>query len=325
MQVEAAKNRFNKEANRPYEDIKNLEDALEPHRTYQEKLNIQDLEQKREQDAQKMAVNAGTEVLPLNPTPYINPSVLPSEDIYNALKAYGIDINSSVNQWHKKNKGNSYTVQQVADMPPDLQQAHNKLTQLHPSNPDSYTNQRKAGLRDLVNSEPMGNQIARHVPQSVQPQIDRLERDAKRNLKGKLNTISSQFIQLNQHGSKQHQAEAARKARELNEQLMQMRNQIIEGALRNEANIGADETKVKMRKAGEMGQQRLSLFNDQLANINNQNFSGMQQFHNAQNALDRQYRTQEENEQYKWPHLRELIRGGQLPVKMLNRDNSQYE
>lgn len=334
MQIEENKERFNKEANRPFENIRNLEEALEPHRGYQEKRNIQNLERKKHQQQRDLDYeNSMPDAGPYE-SPYINPSAPPSEDITQALQAYGIDPRSlgsqgqigrprDLNQPRTQNNVNQFN--RIANQPQELLDSYNQLSRLHPGNPDENTVQRKAGLRNLVNAEPMGNQIAERVPQSAQAQIDRLERDAKRNLKGKLNTISSQYIQLNQHGSKQHQAGAAKMARELNENLMQMRNQIIENALRNEASVGADETKTKMRRAGEMGQQRSSLFNDQLTNINNRNFSGMQQFHNAQNALDRQYREQQEQEQYKWPNLREMIRGGQLPVNMLNRENSQYE
>lgn len=365
MQIEENRERFNKEANKPFDDIRNLEEALEPHRGYQEKRNIQNLERKKHQQQRDLDYeNSMPDAGPYE-SPYINPSAPPSEDITQALQAYGItpealasqqsrarvrrtrtndegyglDSNGQImrnslgepvriersnsNQPHAQNI--SQNMNRVAAQPQELLDSYNQLSRLHPGNPDENTVQRKTGLRNLVNANPMGNQIAERVPQSAQAQIARLERDAKRNLKGKLAEISGRYVNYNQHGSDSHRGAAAKAARELNENLMQMRNQIIENALRNEASVGADESRTQMRRAGEMGQQRSSLFNDRLTNINNRNFSGMQQFNNAQNALDRQYREQEEQRQYNWPHLREMIRGGQLPVNMLNRENSQYE
>ena len=331
MQIEANKNNFNRAANKPYQNIELLENAIEPYRLEAERKLKKNTAREKHELARQANINSGSE------NSYgdyvdteIDGSSLPNAGFYDALKQYGIDVNSKRKSWKNNlppinNNTELVAAQRIADTPEDLRESHDEMLRFNPRLVETNRGQCKNITNEILNEANIGDQITKQAPAYVRERIAQVEKEGKKTLQKELAMLTNKYVQMNQYGSSSHQGSVALKARELNKQIMNLRNQILEEGLGTLTTNRKNEDRNKMFRLSLLQQMKEDQVNHALNNTIIKNVKGSNEFTNGQNRFDDQFKTDYENEMYSWPHLRPAIMGGQLPIPAYpNRNNTGY-
>lgn len=279
MVIQGDKNRFNQEANEPYQKIQLLEQALAPHAG---------------------AMDQG-----------FHPDIAPSKfnEIAAALRAYGIDPSKPSSEWNntRQNKG-SYPGQLVAPLPGQIQLSHDVLGRMKSNLQDNYTGKRRAITNDLVGNDNLSTKALQNVPPAMQGQVDQVEREARERMKKDLANISNQYVKLGQFGSPQHIADTEKRTRELNKAVLEQRNKLLQGSLTNQLQLQHGNEISNIGQLNQLGQQSHKDYGDLLQDIRSVNQQGANAFNNDQREHEELYKNYQNERLWEWPHMRTTAR-----------------
>lgn len=207
-----------------------------------------------------------------------------------------------------------YPGQMVANATPELQTSHELMGGLSSKFRDTFYPERKELTTKLSGADTsISDQALTKIPENIAGQIEQLEYAGKKRLKSDLGTLANKYTRLGQHGSPQHMKAAEDRARDLNQAILEQRNQLIEGNLKNQlqmqhqSNIG-DVKQLGM--LGELGQQE---FGGTLQNIRDLNKLGSTKWKNNQAENEELYKNYMNESLWMWPHMRgQAMRSGKI-------------
>jgi len=219
-------------------------------------------------------------------------------------------INQAMTAYNTPNQ--RYQGEMIAGSNPELDTSQELMGRLSSKFRDSFYPERKELTGRLSNAERSVSESALdNVPEAIRGQIDQLEYAGKKRLKSDLGRLSNKYTRLGQYGSTQHMREAEERARELNESILEQRNKLIEGNLKNQlqmqhqSNIGDIK---KLRMLGDQGQQE---FGDSIKNIRDLNRLGSTKWKNQQAENEELYKNYMNEAMWMWPHMRgQAMRSG---------------
>lgn len=279
MLNKAQQAQFNQEVQNPQKKIEMLERALEPHRT------------------------RGNE--PIHPD--LHKPI--SQEITNALKAYGVDIAKPVGEWEKtKIEPAPYRGELVAPIPDEIKVAQSILERINPKFREAGYEERKNLVRGFLENENIGNRTIQNIPPVVRERINQLELQAKQKLNKDMAAINNEYIRLGQYGSPQHIAAAERRARELNKSVIEQENALYEHALKNQLQFGHTGEINNLKKLNQLGAQGQQEYVNMLQNIQDVNKRGSTKWRNKQGENEEAYKNYQNERLWEWPHMRNAVR-----------------
>jgi hypothetical protein len=284
MGIGAAKAQFDREANEPYRKLQLLEQALR---------------------------STG-----VNPDEPLHPDLAKSqtEQIAQALRAYGVDPSRPASQWDTTRTASPrYTGQLVTGLPAEIQASGNILERLDPSLRDSYTDQRKALTRSLVDNPSLSATALGKLNPAMAGKVSMLEQSAQERMQKDLEALGNQYIKLGQYRSPQHLKAAKERAAELNKAVLEQRNKILQESLRDQLALGHEEEIDKIKQLDQIGAQSQKSYSDLLKTIRDTNKLGAEKFANNQAENEDLYKNYQNESLWQWPHMRSGLRneGGQ--------------
>lgn len=203
------------------------------------------------------------------------------------------------------NPTSRYPGELVANSNPELETSYELMGRLSPKFRDSFYPERKELTNRLSNAEQSVSQSALDkVPEAIRGQIEQLEYAGKKRFKSDLGILGNKYTRLGQYGSPQHMSAAEKRARELNQAILEQRNKLIEGNLKNQlqmqhqSNIGDIQ---KLDMLGNLGQQE---FGDSLKYIRDLNKLGSTKWQNKQAENEELYKNYMNESMWMWPHMR---------------------
>lgn len=279
MNIGAAKGQFDREANEPYRKLQLLEQALR---------------------------STG-----VNPDEPLHPDLAKSqtEQIAQALRAYGVDPSRPASQWDTTRTASPrYTGQLVAGLPAEIQASGNILERLDPSLKDSYTDQRKALTRSLLDNPNLSATALGKLNPAMAGKVSMLEQSAAERMQKDLEALGNQYIKLGQYKSPQHLKAAEERAAELNKAVLEQRNKILQESLRDQLALGHEEEIDKIKQLGQIGAQSQKGYGDLLKTIRDTNKLGAEKFANNQAENEDLYKNYQNESLWQWPHMRAAAR-----------------
>lgn len=280
MGIGAAKAQFDREANEPYRKLQLLQQALG--------------------------------MTGVNPDAPLHPDLAgpQAQQIAQALRAYGVDPSKPSAQWDTtRMQPTKYTGQLVADLPAEIQASGNILERLDPYLRDSYTDQRKALTRSLVDNPNLSAAALGKLNPAMAGKISMLEQSAAERMQKDLEALGNQYIRLGQYKSPQHLKAAEERAAELNKAVLEQRNKILQESLRDQLALGHEEEIDKIKQLGQIGAQSQKGYGDLLKTIRDTNKLGAEKFANQQAENEDVYKNYQNENLWQWPHMRAAARG----------------
>lgn len=279
MGIGANKAQFDREANEPYRKLQLLEQALR--------------------------------TTGVNPDEPLHPDLAKSqtEQIAQALRAYGVDPSKPASQWDTtRTQPARYTGQLVAGLPAEIQASGNILGRLDPSLKDSYTDQRKALTRGLLDNPSLSASALGKLNPAMAGKVSMLEQSAAERMQKDLEALGNQYIRLGQYRSPQHLKAAEERAAELNKAVLEQRNKIMQESLRDQLALGHEEEIDKIKQLGQIGAQSQKDYGDLLKTIRDTNKLGAEKFANNQAENEELYKNYQNENLWQWPHMRAAAR-----------------
>ncbi len=279
MGIGANKAQFDREANEPYRKLQLLEQALR--------------------------------TTGVNPDEPLHPDLAKSqtEQIAQALRAYGVDPSRPSTQWDTtRTQPARYTRQLVAGLPAEIQASGNILERLDPSLRDSYTDQRKALTRGLLDNPSLSASAVGKLNPAMAGKVSMLEQSAQERMQKDLEALGNQYIRLGQYKSPQHLKAAEERAAELNKAVLEQRNKILQESLRDQLALGHEEEIDKIKQLGQIGGQSQKDYGDLLKTIRDTNKLGAEKFANNQAENEELYKNYQNENLWQWPHMRAAAR-----------------
>lgn len=277
MAIGADKAQFDREANEPYRKLQLLEQALR--------------------------------TTGINPDEPLHPDLAKpqAEQIAQALRAYGVDPSKLSNQW-TTSQSPRYTGQLVAGLPAEITASSNILERLDPSLRDSYTDQRKALTRGLLDNPSLSASALGKLNPAMAGKVSMLEQSAAERMQKDLEALGNQYIRLGQYKSPQHLKAAEERAAELNKAVLEQRNKILQESLRDQLALGHEEEINKIKQLGQIGAQSQKGYGDLLKTIRDTNKLGAEKFANNQAENEDLYKNYQNESLWQWPHMRAAAR-----------------
>lgn len=278
MTIGADKAQFDREANEPYRKLQLLEQALR--------------------------------TTGINPDQSLHPDLAKSqsEQIAQALRAYGVDPSKPSSQW-TTTQSPRYTGQLVAGLPAEIQASGNVLGRLEPKLRDNYTDQRKALTRSLLDNPSLSATALNNLNPAMAGRVSMLEQSAAERMQKDLEALSNQYIRLGQYRSPQHLKAAEERAAELNKSVLEARNKILQESLRDQLTLGHEGEIDKIKQLGQIGAQSQKGYGDLLKTIRDTNQLGAEKFANNQAENEDLYKNYQNENLWQWPHIRASARG----------------
>lgn len=279
MGIGANKAQFDREANEPYRKLQLLEQALR--------------------------------TTGVNPDEPLHPDLAKSqtEQIAQALRAYGVDPSRPSTQWDTtRTQPARYTGQLVAGLPAEIAASGNILERLDPSLRDSYTDQRKALTRGLLDNPSLSASALAKLNPAMAGKISMLEQSAAERMQKDLEALGNQYIRLGQYKSPQHLKAAEERAAELNKAVLEQRNKTLQESLRDQLALGHEEEIDKIKQLGQIGGQSQKDYGDLLKTIRDTNKLGAEKFANNQAENEELYKNYQNENLWQWPHMRAAAR-----------------
>jgi len=279
MGIGANKAQFDREANEPYRKLQLLEQALR--------------------------------TTGVNPDEPLHPDLAKSqtEQIAQALRAYGVDPSRPSTQWDTtRTQPARYTGQLVAGLPAEIAASGNILERLDPSLRDSYTDQRKALTRGLLDNPSLSASAVGKLNPAMAGKVSMLEQSAQERMQKDLEALGNQYIRLGQYKSPQHLKAAEERAAELNKAVLEQRNKILQESLRDQLALGHEEEIDKIKQLGQIGGQSQKDYGDLLKTIRDTNKLGAEKFANNQAENEELYKNYQNENLWQWPHMRAAAR-----------------
>jgi hypothetical protein len=280
MDIGVGKAQFDREANEPYRKLQLLQQALG--------------------------------MTGVNPDAPLHPDLAgpQAQQIAQALRAYGVDPSKPSAQWDTtRMQPTKYTGQLVADLPAEIQASGNILERLDPSLRDSYTDQRKALTRSLVDNPNLSAAALGKLNPAMAGKISMLEQSAAERMQKDLEALGNQYIRLGQYKSPQHLKAAEERAAELNKAVLEQRNKTLQESLRDQLALGHEEEIDKIKQLGQIGAQSQKGYGDLLKTIRDTNKLGAEKFANQQAENEDVYKNYQNENLWQWPHMRAATRG----------------
>jgi hypothetical protein len=278
MNIGVNKAQFDREANDPYKKLQLLEQALR---------------------------STG-----INPDEPLHPDLAKSQtdQIAQALRAYGVDPSKPSSQWTSSSSPR-YTGELVAGLPAEIQASGNILERLEPKFRDSYTDQRKALTRSLLDNPNLSAAALDKLNPAMAGKISMLEQSAQERIQKDLKALGNQYIKLGQYKSPQHLKAAEERAAELNKAVLEQRNKILQESLRDQLALGHEGEIDKIKQLGQIGAQSQKDYGDLLKTIRDTNKLGAEKFANNQAENEELYKNYQNENLWQWPHMRAAARG----------------
>lgn len=274
--IEAGKAQFDREANEPYRKLQLLEQALR--------------------------------TTGVNPDQPLHPDLAKSqsEQIAQALRAYGVDPSRPSSQW-TTSQSPRYTGQLVAGLPAEIQASGNILERLDPSLKNSYTEQRKALTRGLLDPSLSASALGKLNP-AMAGKVSMLEQSGAERMQKDLEALANQYIRLGQYKSPQHLKAAEERTAEINKGVLEARNKILQESLKEQLALGHESEIDKIKQLGQIGTQTQKDYGDLLKNIRDTNILGAEKFANQQAEIEDLYKNYQNENLWQWPHMRAAAR-----------------
>lgn len=219
-------------------------------------------------------------------------------------------INQAMTAYNAPNQ--KYQGEMIAGSNPELDTSQELMGRLSSKFRDSFYPERKELTGRLSNAERSVSESALdNVPESIRGQIDQLEYAGKKRLKSDLVRLSNKYTRLGQYGSPQHIREAEERARELNESILEQRNKLTEGNLKNQLQMQHQSNIGDIKKLGMLGDQGQQEFGDSIKNIRDLNRLGSTKWQNQQAENEELYKNYMNEAMWMWPHMRgQAMRSG---------------
>lgn len=279
MVIQGDRNRFNQEADEPFQKMRLLEEALAPHADALEKGYHPDIASSK------------------------------AQEIAAALRAYGVDPSRPADQWNstRQSKG-TYPGQLVAPLPPEIKATYDVLGRTKANLRDNYTDKRRALTNELVGNDNLSARALQNLPPAMQGQVDQIEREARDRMKKDLASISNQYVKLGQYGSPQHIADVERRTRDLNKAVLEQRNKILQNSLTNQLQLQHGNEISNIGQLNQLGQQSHKDYGDLMKGIKDLNQIGANKFSNDQREHEELYKNYQNERAWEWPHMRATAR-----------------
>lgn len=277
MNIGVNKAQFDREANDPYKKLQLLEQALR---------------------------STG-----INPDEPLHPDLAKSQtdQIAQALRAYGVDPSKPSSQWTSSSSPR-YTGELVAGLPAEIQASGNILERLEPKFRDSYTDQRKALTRSLLDNPNLSAAALDKLNPAMAGKISMLEQSAQERMQKDLEALGNQYIKLGQYKSLQHLKAAEERAAEINKGVLTARDLILQESLRDQLALGHEGEIDKIKQLGQIGAQSQKDYGDLLKTIRDTNKLGAEKFANNQAENEELYKNYQNENLWQWPHMRAAAR-----------------
>jgi len=219
-------------------------------------------------------------------------------------------INQAMTAYNAPNQ--KYQGEMIAGSNPELDTSQELMGRLSSKFRDSFYPERKELTGRLSNAERSVSESALdNVPEAIRGQIDQLEYAGKKRLKSDLGRLSNKYTRLGQYGSPQHMREAEQRARELNESILEQRNKLTEGNLKNQLQMQHQSNIGDIKKLGMLGDQGQQEFGDSITNIRDLNRLGSTKWQNSQAENEELYKNYMNEAMWMWPHMRgQAMNGG---------------
>lgn len=281
--IEASKAQFDREANEPYRKLQLLEQALR--------------------------------TTGVNPDQPLHPDLAKSqsEQIAQALRAYGVDPSRPSSQW-TTSQSPRYTGQLVAGLPAEIQASGNILERLDPSLKDSYTEQRKALTRGLLDNPSLSASALSKLNPAMAGKVSMLEQSGTERMQKDLEALANQYIRLGQYKSPQHLKAAEERAAEINKGVLVARDKILQESLKEQLALGHESEIDKIKQLGQIGTQTQKDYGDLLKTIRDTNKLGAEKFANQQAEIEDLYKNYQNENLWQWPHMRAAARNEGMQV-----------
>ena len=192
----------------------------------------------------------------------------------------------------------------IADSNAELNTSQDLMGRLSPKFRDSFYPERKELTNQLTGPNSVSQGAMDKVPESIQGQIDQLEYAGGKRLKSDLGRLANKYTRLGQYGSPGHMSAAEERAREINQSILEQRNKLTEGGLKNQlqmqhqSNIGDIK---QLGMLGELGQQE---FGDSIKTIRDLNRLGSTKWQNKQAENEELYKNFQNEAMWMWPHMK---------------------
>lgn len=212
-------------------------------------------------------------------------------------------INQAMTAYNAPNQ--RYQGEMIAGSNPELDISQELMGRLSSKFRDSFYPERKELTGRLSNAERSVSESALdNVPEAIRSQIDQLEYAGKKRLKSDLGRLSNKYTRLGQYGSPQHMREAEQRARELNESILEQRNKLTEGNLKNQLQMQHQSNIGDIKKLGMLGDQGQQEFGNSIKNIKDLNRLGSTKWKNQQAENEELYKNYMNEAMWAWPHMR---------------------
>lgn len=212
-------------------------------------------------------------------------------------------INQAMTAYNAPNQ--KYQGEMIAGSNPELDTSQELMGRLSPKFRDSFYPERKELTGRLSNAERSVSESALdNVPEAIRGQIEQLEYAGGKRLKSDLGRLSNKYTRLGQYGSPQHMKEAEERARGINESILEQRNKLTEGNLKNQLQMQHQSNIGDIKKLGMLGDQGQQEFGDSIKNIRDLNRLGSTKWKNQQAENEELYKNYMNEAMWMWPHMR---------------------
>lgn len=199
-----------------------------------------------------------------------------------------------------------YTGQLIADATPEMEVSQQLLGNLNPNFRDSMYDKRKSAVKNLLGKESISKAVLERLPENIKGTVGQLEYAGKKRLKQDLSGIAQKYIKLGQHNSPQHIKSAEERAREINQAMLEQRNRLLEGTLKNDLTQQHQSDIGMLKDLDIQGLQGQREFGDVMGNIRNLNQLGTTKWKNNQADNEELYKNYSNESNWELPHMRRV-------------------
>lgn len=219
-------------------------------------------------------------------------------------------INQAMAAYNTPNQ--KYTGEMIAGSNPELEVSQELMGGLSPKFRDSFYPERKELTGRLSNADTSVSGLALDkVPDAIRGQIEQIEYAGKKRLKSDLGSLANKYTRLGQYGSPQHMKMAEERARELNQAILEQRNKLTEGGLKNQLQMQHQSNIGDIKQLGMLGDLGQQEFGDSIKNIRDLNRLGSTKWQNKQAENEELYKNYMNEAMWSWPHMRgQAMRSG---------------
>lgn len=199
-----------------------------------------------------------------------------------------------------------YTGQLIADATPEMEVSQQLLGNLNPNFRDSMYDKRKNAVKNLLGKESISKAVLERLPENIKGTVGQLEYAGKKRLKQDLSGIAQKYIKLGQHNSPQHIKTAEERAREINQAMLEQRNRLLEGTLKNDLTQQHQSDIGMLKDLDIQGLQGQREFGDVMGNIRSLNQLGTTKWKNNQADNEELYKNYSNEANWELPHMRRV-------------------